>query len=138
MTLGRSAPAPTAMGIISYLTIRIALGHLNSPRSCTISAIQYFPRIRQRRKNEPSIEDEVKDTVLVLQSFCFFLSPRELTPSEQNLCVIDLIYGNKMYRIVDGVLLKFTFIYRDNFFIFRVDRGGILAMISEISSISEV
>ena len=57
----------------SYITIRVIFGHLDSPRSCTVTAIQNVLRILYWWENQSFVKDKVEDAVLNLKSLCFFL-----------------------------------------------------------------
>lgn len=60
--------------MVPYRAIWIVLGHLNRPRTRSISTVQDVADVRHRRKDEPTVEDDIKYVVLFLEPIGLILS----------------------------------------------------------------
>lgn len=81
MTWSVSECVISAMNERSYITIRIGLSYFNCPRCRAVPQIEDIRRVCHRRKDKSSIENDVKNAVLMFQSVNLALFNHKSEPS---------------------------------------------------------
>lgn len=59
---------------VPYRAIWMILGHLNRPRTRSISTVQDVANVRHRGKDKPTIKDDVEYLMLFLETIGLILS----------------------------------------------------------------